>query len=262
MVNRLVYTLAAVCLLSPVTSRPAIAQSRTSAGLFGQTTTGTAASVGRTSGGTISNTGTLTNNTGTGSSGTSGGTGGGTTTNTGNVAAESAANNLANQAIQLQQTPGQFVGADSQDAVNLRSMQAAGQSRTGAQSGMNQLQNLFSQGLQQLNQQTQRAARPQIRVPLRIGFQPQSVSVAHVRRFESHLAKLPAIRFIGPAQVVMEGRTAILRGTVATEDDRRLAERLAMMQPEILAVKNELQVDSSATTASPGPEALPPATAP
>jgi hypothetical protein len=259
MVKRFICSLVVANLLAGVT----IAQSRTSQGIFGSTTTGTAASVGRTTGGTMSNTGSLTNN--TGSQGTTGGGGGGsvgTTSNTGNVATQSVENNLANQAINLQQTPGQFVGADSQDAVNLRSMQAAGQIGQGGQGGLNQLQNLFSQSLQQLNQQTQRAARPQIRVPLRIGFQPQSVSLAHVRRFETNLVKLPGIRFIGPPEVVMDGRTAILRGTVATEDDRQLAARLAMMQPEVMAVRNELQVDSSATTATGAPEALPPATAP
>jgi hypothetical protein len=145
----------------------------------------------------------------------------------------------------LQQTQGAFVGADSADTTNFRSMQAlqgGTQGRAGANSGISQLQNLFSQGLQGLNQQSQRAVRPQIRVPLRLGFQPQPVSVASVRRFETSLTSLPGIRFIGPAEVVMEGRTAVLRGTVASDEDRRLAQALAMMEPEILAVKNELQV--------------------
>lgn len=229
--------------LSFVITQQAFAQT-TSSGLFGSRTSGgsTATSSGGASGGT--------------SGGTAGAASGGTQAAP-NVA--SGAQNVASAAVQTVQTKGAFVGADSQDTTNARSLQAAaGQSGGTNANGMNQLQNMFSQSLQQLNQQSQKASRPKIRVPLKMGFPPQPASANYVQHFANHLTKLPGIRFVGPAEVTMEGRLAVLRGTVATEDDRRLAEALAMMEPEVLAVRNELKVDSTATTV----EQLPPGNSP
>jgi len=228
-----------------IAASPAAAQqSRTTSGLFGQTTTGPAAATGRTS-----------------TSPTTTGTTGGQTSTGNSTAPTNAANaavgqeNLATTAVQLSQTVGEFAGADAADTQNFLSRQTGPVRVT--TNNLGSLQNLFSQSLQQLNQQTQRAARPQIRVPLRLGFQAAPVSQTHVRKFETNLSKLPGIRFIGPAEVTLEGRTAVLRGVVASEEDRRTAEALAKMEPEILAVKNELTVEASATTT---PEPLPAAT--
>lgn len=223
-------------------------------GMFGQTSVGGSAA-SRTP---TASTGARTS-TGTSAGGTTGTTQGGVS-----AAASTGAPNVAigaqnaASAVTLNQTRGAFVGADSSDAgvTNARSLMAlqggaqggaAGRSNT---SGLNQLGNLFSQGLQQLNQQNQRATRPKIRTPLRMGFQPQPVSLTHVRNFETRLTRLPGVRFVGAPEVMLEGRTAVLKGTVASEDDRRLAEALAKMDPEVLAVRNELKVDSSATRAA------------
>ena len=51
----------------------------------------------------------------------------------------------------------------------------------------------------------------------------------------------------GPASVTMEGRTAVLRGKVATAEDRELAAALTLMEPDVKDVRNELVVDSLAT---------------
>jgi len=246
MLARQFLTVAAMAAFSVVFASTAFGQSKTSSGMLGSRTTGTSASTGRST---------------TGSTSTSGASGaaasGSSTAAPANVATTS--QNVASTAVQTTQQRGAFVGADSGDTTNARSLQALnGQTGRATNNGASQLQNLFSQSLQQLNQSTQRAARPQIRVPLRMGFQPQPVSAAKVRIFEDNLNKLPAIRFIGQPQVVMQGRTAVLRGIVATEDDRRLAENLAKMEPEVLDVRNELRVDSTATAA----EQLPPAAGP
>lgn len=248
---RLTWTLAAIGVLALVTIEGASAQTTTN-GLFGQNSVGGSAATRTPTASSSARTSTGTSAGGT-SSGGSGGAGQAT-----NVA-QTAAQNVAAGA-QTTQVKGAFVGADSLDTQNVRSLAALnGQTaRQNATSGMNQLQNLFSQGLQQLNQQTQRAARPQIRVPMRMGFAPQPVNAVRVQNFRTNLNRLPGIQFIGPAELVMDGRTAVLKGVVASEDDRRLAETLAKMEPEILVVKNELRVDSTATRA----EVLPPATSP
>jgi hypothetical protein len=168
--------------------------------------------------------------------------------------------NVATQAIQntRKQTQGAFVGADTADTGNFLSRQNTATtgttgtrttgSRSGANNGLAQLQSLFQQNQQGMNGQNQSQPAPQIRVALRLGFRPQPVSTARVQSFQSRLTRLPEMRFIGPAQVVMEGRTAVLRGKVATEEDRELAEALAMMEPEVLRVRNELVVEEPSSS--------------
>jgi hypothetical protein len=152
--------------------------------------------------------------------------------------------------------PGAFVGADTADAINLRS-QAAG---ANAQQGLRNLQGLFQQlgRGNEFNGQGngQQGSRTQIRVPLRLGFQPRPVAAPQfTAKFEARLTKLPGLQTPEPIQVVMQGRTAILRGKVASESDRALAEGLARLEPEVLDVQNELVVDPAATTAEELPQA-------
>jgi len=167
--------------------------------------------------------------------------------------------NVALSAIEntRKQTQGAFVGADTADTGNFLSRQnttgannAGG--RAGAQNGLSQLQNLFSQS-QQNNSQNQTQSMPQIRIALRLGFRPQAISATRMQTFQTRLTKLPGMRFVGSPDVVMEGRTAVLRGKVASEEDRELAEALAKMEPDVLTVRNELVVVES----SPSDETLP-----
>jgi len=54
------------------------------------------------------------------------------------------------------------------------------------------------------------------------------------------------IRKLSPITVTMQDETAILRGRVATENDRQLAELLARFEPGIWQVRNELTVAAPA----------------
>jgi hypothetical protein len=126
--------------------------------------------------------------------------------------------------------------------------------------GGNQFANLFSQIGRQMNQGGnfnqqggRNAVRPAIRIPLRLGFTPKPISVPQfTARFESRMAKLPGITSIGPIRVTMDGSTAVLTGVVASEQDRELAAGLAMLEPEVGSVRNELTVQN----AEPGAEGL------
>jgi hypothetical protein len=145
--------------------------------------------------------------------------------------------NIAASATQntRQQTAGAFVGADSADTQNFLSRQATAGATgqpggRGAQNGLSQLQNLFQQNQQGFNGQAQTQSMPQIRIALRLGFRPQPISTTRLQKFETRLTSLPGMRFVGSPEVVMEGRTAILRGTVATEDDRELAGAMVKMR--------------------------------
>jgi osmotically-inducible protein OsmY len=54
------------------------------------------------------------------------------------------------------------------------------------------------------------------------------------------LTASPRIEKLSPIQVQVQGQTAVLRGVVASEYDRRVAEQVVRMQPGIWEVKNEL----------------------
>jgi osmotically-inducible protein OsmY len=61
---------------------------------------------------------------------------------------------------------------------------------------------------------------------------------------------------LGKIEATLEGnRTVVLRGRVATEADRQLAEGLARLEPAAMAVRNELVVGSAPGTTA---EAVPP----
>jgi hypothetical protein len=100
--------------------------------------------------------------------------------------------------------------------------------------------------------------------PLEIGFdyhgpQRQDTGDAVAQRLQSSPALHPANRI----EVALEGTTAILRGEVVSERDRGLAEQLALFEPGIYAVRNDLRVKprpaqaegwrASSTHAAPAP---------
>ncbi len=87
-----------------------------------------------------------------------------------------------------------------------------------------------------------------LRIPMRIGFSlPVSVVLERATKFESRLPNIPGLEKIRGVEVKLAGRTAILQGTVATDRERDLIARLAMLEPGISAIENELEV------APPGP---------
>src|SRR5262249_38726535 len=93
--------------------------------------------------------------------------------------------------------------------------------------------------------------------PLRLGFIPR---VPEPPRFNTtvsgRLTKVPGLSQVGKIEATLEGSsTVVLRGTVATEADRQLAEGLARLEPEVMEVRNELVVGSAPATTG---EALPP----
>jgi BON domain len=114
----------------------------------------------------------------------------------------------------------------------------------------NQFANLFSQIGRQMNQggnfnqQGGRStARSTIRIPLKLGFAPKPVSLTQfTAKFESRLSNLPGITAISPIRVTMDGSTAVLKGVVASEQDRELAAGVALLEPEVATVRNELTV--------------------
>ena len=87
-----------------------------------------------------------------------------------------------------------------------------------------------------------------VRMVLSVDFEPPAAAAP---RFNSAVAKrladMPAIHWRSPNQVEIRGRTAVLRGVVATQHDRDLAERVAHLEAAVDQVDNQLVVASSQT---------------
>jgi osmotically-inducible protein OsmY len=165
---------------------------------------------------------------------------------------------------------GQFVGSDSADASNFigafsQTTGMAQGGRGGNQFGANQFgggNQMGANGQRNNRQQGGRQGQNQQNGNSRNGRQNRSpmlrtyvadfqaasipsVSSSNVgQRLANQLSTSRSVKAIGPVQVTMAGRTAVLQGTVATEQDRDLAARMAMLEPGVSQVRNELQIGS------------------
>ncbi|MGV3607396.1 MAG: BON domain-containing protein [Planctomycetaceae bacterium] len=157
---------------------------------------------------------------------------------------------------------GGFVGASSQNARSVGNVMSG--QNSGQMGGMGGQMGQFGQGRnnrngqngfgQQNNNGNKQQPQGVLRVPLKLGFTPTPVvSSTFTATTSARLQKLPALKNQRGVNVAMEGSTVVLRGEVASEADRELAEGLMMLEPEVSAVRNELVVRS----APPAPEALP-----
>jgi hypothetical protein len=97
-------------------------------------------------------------------------------------------------------------------------------------------------------EQPQAAAQPTsaasgaMPVAIPVGFRPMESAGGPARLVTQLIQRLSEIRKIVPVTVTMQGDTAVLRGGVATEHDRALAEGIALLEPGIWNVRNELWV--------------------
>jgi hypothetical protein len=82
-----------------------------------------------------------------------------------------------------------------------------------------------------------------VRTALTIGADfPVSSSPQVSSSLAQRLVGLPAIRWRASTRVEMRGRTAVLRGVVATEHDRDLAERVVRLEAAVDQVENQIVV--------------------
>lgn len=144
---------------------------------------------------------------------------------------------------------GGFVGSNSSDD---RSFVGAGSTGINAQSGPTVRRG--GGGATNVNQGQQRRQKNDIRITLSLGFARPSVAAAGSYRAPSAVAA----RLVGrmersswiqnqtPLDLTIDQGTATLRGVVATQHDRVLAERLVLLESGVWDVKNELQVQEPA----------------
>lgn len=154
---------------------------------------------------------------------------------------------------------GAFVGASVEDA---RAAMAATGAQRGGAGGPSQFgpsgasgfgQNRFGGRGSQFRGlgAGSRRSRGEIRAKIRLGFRVPRPSPVELTLKSSNLAtrleKSSWLKTRSPVEVSIESGTATLRGVVATDHDRRLAERMARLQPGIRLVENQLTVAPPAT---------------
>jgi osmotically-inducible protein OsmY len=139
--------------------------------------------------------------------------------------------------IRENRQPGAFVGADTADTTTF-----FGQSQGAALSGLEQFASAAAQRDFQ-NQNSNSNSRIQLRPKLVLGFRPPAAASRDIRvRFSQRLAKLPQLEILENVEVAIVGRTAVLRGRVATDYDRQMIAQIASLEPGVAVVQNDLQV--------------------
>ena len=106
----------------------------------------------------------------------------------------------------------------------------------------------FGRGAQSFQQQNnQSSSEPKIRFRIAIGFShPRPSGTKVSAQFARRLSRIPSLPSAQSVAVTMEDRTAVIAGVVGTDREKRLIERLAMMEPGVSAVRNELTVKADA----------------
>jgi hypothetical protein len=88
----------------------------------------------------------------------------------------------------------------------------------------------------------------------RLGFEPVEIPANEVAlAIAERLRRLPALHFVTPVRVDLDGRTAILRGTVASGHDRDLAQRVVLLESAVDEVINLLDIAGQPETKNPPP---------
>ncbi len=151
--------------------------------------------------------------------------------------------------------PGQFVGADTAEMQRFTgAVQAGTGGNRGAMQGLNGAgRNRGNTANRQTNTGGTRGTTD-VRTTLRVAFDytrttPESISTTLAARLE----KSRRIRTLSAVQVVFDRGTVTLRGVVATDHDRALAERLTRLEGGVSRVKNELTVAKPTVAKPPQP---------
>lgn len=141
---------------------------------------------------------------------------------------------------------GGFVGASAEDVRG--AMSATGATREGGQS-TGRRQSGFGDSQFGRGGQSRRTGRgygsrtsaSEIRARLRLGFRmTRSAPTQRGSKLASRLEKSSWLQRRSPMEATIEGGKAVLRGVVATEHDRVLAERVAELEPGVREVENLL----------------------
>ena len=148
----------------------------------------------------------------------------------------SAFGGLANTALLGRSLGGGAGGMGGMNGMNgMGGMGGMGGGRGGAQGGRG--------GFNSMNQ-NQKGNKPQVRATVKLGFDVKPpTNAAGSQVINSRLSRIPSSLLKGII-VEMNGRTAVMRGNVATLAEAKVVERYLSLEPGISDVQNELVIAS------------------
>lgn len=137
-----------------------------------------------------------------------------------------------------------FLGNDGQQMQNFFRALNRGRQRSATQNfAIENLNELRNQGGDGNSSDT----RPPVRVQLRPAFETPLGTIGRIQsELETRLIANAAELGISDVKVTMEGRILTLEGTVATEHQRNLAEKVISLEPGVSGVDNRLTVEAAA----------------
>jgi osmotically-inducible protein OsmY len=138
-------------------------------------------------------------------------------------------------------TGSQYSGSQSQygsRGSGAYGQSGAGQGRTGSRG-----RGTAQQGQGQQGAGTNKDQQPWFEPRIEVGFAVAAPAPTAVQSDIVKPLRAPTLapRF-GKINVSVQGSTVVLRGTVNSEEDRALAAQMAMLEPSVAAVQNELQI--------------------
>jgi len=134
------------------------------------------------------------------------------------------------------------VGRSAEDISKmLREMRGADRRQQRINSNV---ENLNERRNRRNSQRAQRNPPPPIHVQFRPSFSiPSAPSSQVAKRMQSDFSRLLKKRGTGTVQVVLSDRTATLTGTVNSEHERSLLERMVRIEPGVSAIENLIAVE-------------------
>ncbi len=149
--------------------------------------------------------------------------------------------------IHRNQGPGSFVGASSQSQTGF----VGAQNATG---GTAQTAVTAKVPVTNLNDTLMARGRTDLYDPrLELGFESKAHSVEAISSaLARQLNSCPSLHLSSPISVLVAGQTATVRGEVASEWDRAMAEQMVLFEPGISEVQNQLTLKPLSPLRSPG----------
>jgi hypothetical protein len=141
-----------------------------------------------------------------------------------------------------------FVGADINEIQNvggINTQTQLGRNLQGALGNVQQIQAFRQQlnNLRNMNGAFGQNQQTQVRIGLSLGFTaPSAAAAPMVAAAGERLTRLPGITLVGTPEIALEGRTAVVRGIAASEQDRERVSRLLLLEPGISSVRYEMTV--------------------
>ncbi|GMQ80261.1 MAG: hypothetical protein BMS9Abin04_222 [Planctomycetia bacterium] len=135
-----------------------------------------------------------------------------------------------------------FIGTDTRDRLGFVGVQQTTRARTVTPP----LTGFKPRKSTNVNRTVRRSPGPKTKIyrpRLQVGFAfTPTASTALEATLVQQLERSRVVEPLGPIEVLMEGRTAILRGVVASERGAEIAGIFALLEPGVSEVRNELRV--------------------